>query len=389
MKRTSALLLLLLAACRAGSHEHEPHDGPIEPGHEERRVEATSHGREVRIEQQALERMGIEIATVASSPLAGGLELPAEIQAEPDRVAHVSSVVSGQLARVDASIGDEVKKGQTLAVIRSVQLGEARAAAARARANVAVARSSFERQEELQKEGIGAKRHYLEAQAELRRAQAELSAADRALEVYGRGGSGAEVTIESPIAGRILERHATVGEVVGPTDVLFQVTDIGRVWVVGRAYQQQAGLVREKAPSTLTLQAYPGRSWQGLIDYVAPALDERTRTLAVRLVLDNPEGLLRPGLFGTLSLSPSGAEVDSVPMVRAGALQRVGEELVVFAPTEDEGRFRAVVVAVGGRSRGLVTIASGLRDGDRYVAAGGFVLKSELLRADLGEGHAH
>ena len=148
-------------------------------------------------------------------------------------------------------------------MIRSVALGEARAQAARARANVEVAQANFRRQEELRREGIGAERQFLEAQAELRRAQAEQSAADRALEVYGRGGRGSEVTIRSPIAGRVVSRHATVGEVVGPSDVLFEVTDIRKVWVVGRVYQQHAAQVREDATAVLTLQSHPGRNVLG------------------------------------------------------------------------------------------------------------------------------
>jgi cobalt-zinc-cadmium efflux system membrane fusion protein len=245
--------------------------------------------------------------------------------AEPNRLAHVSSVVAGQIARVTASVGDRVEVGQTLAVIRSVELGEARA-------------------------------QFLEAQAELKRAQAEQAAAGRALEVYGRGGTGSEVIIKSPIAGRVTDRHATMGEVVAPSDVLFQVTDIARVWAVGRVYQQNAGQIHEGARATLTLQAYPGRAWQGRLEYVAPALDERTRTLAVRMALDNPGGELRPGLFGTLSISPAGGSGENVPVIRADALQRIGEDMVVFVPVNEEGEFRAVAVATGERSGGLLRV---------------------------------
>ena len=312
-----------------------------------------------------------------------------QVQAEPDREAHVSSVVSGQLARVSVSVGDRVEAGQALAVIRSVALGEARAQAARARANVEVAEANFRRQEELKREGIGADRQYLEAQAELRRAQAEQSAAERALEVYGRGGSGSEVTIRSPIAGRVVSRHATVGEVVGPSDVLFEVTDITKVWVVGRVYQQHAAQVREGARATLTLQSHPGRTFAGQLDYVAPALDERTRTLPVRMSLDNADGSLRPGSFGTLSVSPASAGEDTIPAVAVSALQRLGEETVVFIPGDEEAEFRAVSVTVAARSGGLARISQGLAAGDRYVADGAFVLKSELSRGELGEGHAH
>ena len=386
---TAALLALILGTACKDRNQHSGDDEHASEHSEDEAHEERAGQRVVHISTEAIARMGIRIATVDAAPAVGGIEVPAEIQAEPDREAHVSSVVSGQLARVTASVGDRVQAGQTLAVVRSVALGEARAQAARARANVEVAQSNFSRQEELQREGIGAQRQFLEAQAELRRAQAEQSAAERALEVYGRGGSGSEVAIKSPIAGRVLSRHATVGEVVGPSDVLFEVTDITRVWAVGRVYQQNAGQVTEGARAALTLQALPGRTFQGTLDYVAPALDERTRTLPVRLAFDNPEGILRPGLFGTLSISPAGAAAESVPAVAATAVQRLGDSTIVFVPGDEDGEFRAVNVTVGPRTQGVVRIQSGLAVGDRYVSEGAFVLKSELSRGELGEGHAH
>lgn len=346
--------------------------------------------RVVRLSAEAVERVGIRLATVEAAAMAGGLTVPAEIVAEPDRVAHVSSVVSGQISRVSASVGDRVKAGQTLSTIRSVALGAARADAARAQASEDVAQANFQRQQELKREGIGAQRHFLEARAELSRAQAELTAAERALEVYGRGGSGSEVRLRSPIAGRVVLRHATVGEVVSPSDVLFEITDISKVWAVGRVYQQNAGQLKEGMTATLTLQALPGRTFAGQLDYVAPRLDEATRTLPIHMALDNPEGLLRPGLFGSLSLSTMVEQNgQGIPIVQVSALQRVGSDTVVFTPGAEPGEYRAISVGVGSRSGGVATVISGLPVGARYVADGAFVLKSELSRGQLGEGHAH
>jgi cobalt-zinc-cadmium efflux system membrane fusion protein len=370
-------------------HEHRDEHGDEHRGDQQGGHEAHARQRLVRVSKAAIKRSGIRVAQVLAVPATGGIEVPAEVQAEPDRLAHVSSVVSGQLARVIVSVGDRVQAGQTLAVIRSVALGEARAQAARAQANVEMAAANLRRQQELQREGIGAARQFLEAQAELKRAEAEESAAKRALEVYGRGGSGSEVMIKSPIAGRVVARHATVGEVVDPTDILFEITDITRVWVVGRVYQQQAGSVHEEASTVLTLQAHPGRTFEGKLDYVAPSLDERTRTLPVRVALDNPDGVLRPGLFGTLSISPSGTTGRTVAAVAAAAVQRLGNDTVVFVPGAREGEFEAVTVVTAPHTGDLVRIEKGVAVSDPYVAEGAFVLKSELSRGELGEGHAH
>ena len=379
-------IALAIAGCRDNREQHAEGE---HAEHEHAEEEHAEGERSVHISLKAIERSGIEIAVVREEEFTGGIDLPAEVRAEPDRTAHISPLVSGQLASVEASVGARVEEGSVLATLRSVEFGASRSALPRARANVDVARSNFERQQELQREGIGARRNYLEAQAQLRRAEAELTAAQRALEVYGRGGSGSTVPIRSPIAGQIVERHATVGEVVGPEDVLFQIIDIGRVWVVGRAYQQHAGAIRAGAPAVVVLQAYPGRSWEGVIDYVAPVLDESTRTLPVRVMLDNPEGHLRPGLFGTLSITPAGAESEAVPVIETEAVQTIEGQTVVFVPGEEEGEFHATSVVLGNESRGRVPVVRGLSPGDRYVARGAFVLKSELMRGELGDGHAH
>ena len=180
-----------------------------------------------------------------------------------------------------------------------------------------------------------------------------------------------------------------MGEVVEPGHVLFEVVDIRQVWVVGRVYQRHAGSIREGAPSLLTVQALPGRTFAAPLDYVAPALDERTRTLPVRLTLDNPDGVLLPGMFGSLSISPADTTGNTLPAVAAGALQRLGEETVVFVPAGAEGEFRAVAVTIAGHGGEQVRLRSGLSVGDRYVADGAFVLKSELSRREQGEDPAH
>ena len=388
-------LLIAVAAIAACGHKGDgDHGEHRDHGEEHEEQQGQEHSaRIVKIDKAAVERMGVVVSVVEAAPSVGGITVPAEIEPDPDRVAHVSSLVSGQLAGVNASVGDRVKPQQVLARVRSIELGEARAQAERARANLQAAKADFLRQEELQKEGIGAQKKFITARAVLARAQAEVSAASRVLAVYGRGGHGSEVVVRSPIAGQIVKRHASIGEVVSPSQVLFVVTDIAKVWVVGRVYQQNAGQVRAGAAASLTLQAHPGRSWQGTIDYVAPALDEHTRTLAVRMVLDNPEAMLRPGLFGSLAIRSTDGDAKSAPFIRADAPQKVGDELVVFVPEHgpehEQNAFHAVPVAVGRRSQGRVQVLSGLSVGDRYVSAGAFVLKSELLRAELGEGHAH
>lgn len=372
------LVLLFASACKqkGGGHEENEHaeEGPRD---------------HVKLAAAAIERNAIRVAPVATERLTGGVVAPAEVQLNPDRTAHITPVVPGQVVEARAALGDRVERDQVLAILRSVELGEARSALARARAKLEVARAAFRRQEELRREAIGSERAFLEAQGALREAEAEYAAAAERLGVYGgTSGSGARVSIKSPLAGVIIERHATVGEVVSTERPMFVVADVSRVWVVGRVYEQDVAGVRVGVPAVVTLQAYPGRTWNGTVSYVAPALDESSRTLAIRVELDNPDSTLRPGLFGNITLASADSSSEPVPVVPEEAVQRMGGREVVFVPGAEAGEFRVVEVTTGARAHGKVEIRNGLRPGDRVVVSGAFTLKSELLRSELGE-HEH
>jgi RND family efflux transporter MFP subunit len=190
--------------------------------------------------------------------------------------------------------------------------------------------------------------------------------------------------LRSPIEGTVLERHATIGETVGPETVLFTIGDLRRVWAVGQVYERDVGAVRSSAPARLSLEAYPGRTWDGLLSYVAGALQHESRTLPVRLEIDNLDGVLRPGLFGSLAIEASDA-TDALA-VPAEAVQRMGDKTVVFVREQGQGdhqRFRVRTVVLGRDAGRLVELRDGVREGEDVAVSGTFTLKSELLRETL------
>ena len=387
IRRIVAALMATACALSFAGCGHDDTEHAHEQGEEEHRG---GFSNSVKLTPEAVARSGIEIAQVNEISLTGGVDAPAELQLDPDRTAHITPLVSGRIEEVRAVLGQEVKKNDVLLKLRSVTLGQARADIAQARAAVDVAQAAFDRQEELEREGIGARRAFLEARADLRKAEAELSAAIERVRVYsGRGGSGSITWIRSPLDGTVIERHATPGEVIHSERPVFVIADLARVWVVGRLYEQDVIVARLGAPATITLPAYPGRVWEGTVSYVASTLDPHTRTLPIRVELDNPDGLLRPGLFGTLSLSPDSKARQRVVAVPEGAIQQVNGQSVVFVPGTDTGSYSVVPVTVGVRMRGQAEILSGLESGDHTVISGAFTLKSELMRAQLAEGHEH
>lgn len=391
----------------AGHDDHPSHTGPSkserghpgrsgpEDGDHDDHAQDDGHGDEhgearvVHLSPEAASRSGIRIGTAEAGALAGALEVPAEVQLNPDRVAHISPLVEGQLLSVDVSLGDRVEAETRLAQLRSVELGQARAELSRTTSLRKVAKQNRDRQRKLRGEGISSERRLLEAELAYEQADAERDAARSRLRVFGlRGGSGPDMTLASPIDGVVVERHATRGENVSPDDTLFIVADLTRVWVIGRVYEQQLARIAPGMAASLTLHAYPGRSWTGSVDFVGATLDESTRTLPIRVEIDNPDGVLRPGLFGALRLT-SGAPSGTAVVVPLSAIQMVDNRSVVFVPGDEEGEFAARPVTVGRESARQAEVIEGLDAGTRVVVAGAFVLKSELMRGQLGHGHAH
>ena len=396
-----AVALSLLTGCRT-SPPHDDHNHEADHGEHDEHDEHGAHDEHdghgeseasgvVRISKAGLDRSGIQTEPVRTEQLIGGVDAPAEVQLNPNRTAHVTTMVAGQLDEVRVSLGDAVEANQVLATMRSVALGEARSSVANARADVDVARANFVRQEELKREGIGSQRAFLEAQGALRGAESDLAAANERLRVYGgRKGSGSTTTIRSPLSGFIIEQHGTPGEVVSDGHSLFTVSDLSRVWVVGRVYEQDVASARIGAPVVVSLQAYPGKMWKGEVTYVSHTLDPHTRTLDVRVELDNPDGTLRPGLFGRISLSRDHDTAEQVAVIPQSAVQRIDGQTMVFVATDEVGVFVPTFVTLGARARGKAEVRDGVVEGDQVVVSGAFTLKSELLAGQMSEGdHQH
>ncbi len=372
-----------------GEHAEDPHDehGEDEHGEGKHDEHGEDDARVLVLAESAVELAEIKTAVAARGKISLGTDVPAEVQLNPERVAHVASLVSGQLRNVEVSLGDSVKAGQKLAIVRSVEFGEARAALPKAQAAYEVAKSNYERQEKLRSEGIASDRAYLDAKAELSQARALRDAARAGLSVFGSGASGgAEFALLSPIDGIITSRHATFGESIDPDDTLFEVADLSHVWVVGRVYEQDIAVARVGARVLFRTHAYRDKQWSGELSYVASTLDETTRTLEIRMELDNDDGALKPGMFARLTLA-SDTKKDALT-VPAAAIQTHQGEKIAFVD-EGGGRFERRVVQLGIVSPTAVEVLGGLDENDKVVTQGSFILKSELEKEGFEAGHAH
>ncbi len=387
-------ILSLIAVLFLGCHEG-PGGGADDDGHSEHGEEepGSGHSDELVLDQHVIQRNGITSEVAQRRLLLGSLEVPAEVQVNPDKTAHISSLVPGRLTEIRVALGDAVQKGDVLALVESVELGRARADLRGARARKTAADAEVRRMATLVGEGIAAKKSRVEADARADQASADVAAARATLSVYGlKGGAGRSIALESPLGGTVIERHASPGEIVDRETRSFVVADLSQLWVMGRVYEQDLSRVAEGLPAEVALIAYPGRTWTGVIDYVSSTLDEDTRSVAIRVVLDNPEGVLRPGMFGTIALGqvePDGGATAEVISVPETAVSTMGDRTVVFVAGDEPGGFRVRDVVPGANAHGFVEIREGLEPGEAVVNRGAFVLKSEFMKASIGEGHEH
>jgi RND family efflux transporter MFP subunit len=186
--------------------------------------------------------------------------------------------------------------------------------------------------------------------------------------------------IRSPISGTILERPVSQGAVVTPSDTLYVISDLSRLWIIAQVPERQLSLVRNGMTVDVAVTAYPGRTFSARVLQVENRLDPETRTVQLRCEIANPRGELKTEMYVNLVLrSPSGTPAVVVP---ATAVQQTDGEHLVFVP-EGEGQFRARRVEAGRQSGSQIEILQGVAEGEQIVVEGSFSLKSELLKSQM------
>lgn len=379
------LLITLNSACNQGGETggHAERGGHVkEAGRGD-----SEHANEVHLSAEAQERAGIRVAVAERRALTGGVAIPAEVQFEPSSTAHVGPLVPGRITRVSVALGDHVRRGQLLGVVASSDVSTARARLDQARARLAAAESTLRRQQQLSTEGIGAQRSLIDAEAQVGELRAEVEGLRRQLSVFGSGSAG-ELALTAPIDGVVVAVHGTLGETATPDQPAFIVTDPTKVWVRGNVPELELARVQAGSAAVVRLHAFPDVTMPGTITYVAPALDERTRSLPVRVTLPAPDARLRSGLFGSIELVGGSAD-QRVLVVPADAVATLDGQTVVFVPADEPNSFKPQPVALGRRAGGFFEVRSGLEEGARLTMSGAFTLKSALRSGELSEGHEH
>ena len=355
--------------------------------------ESEAAPQEVRLTAKQVQLIGLKTSVAGETPVVVDLVLNAEVTANQDRTVEVLPRMSGIVREVMKNLGDRVTANEPLAIIESRELAEAAATYLATQSKLDLAQTQARRDQNLWLQKVISEQDYLTSKQAAAEAEIELRAAEQKLVLLGmdpstlkehasNGSEPVRVPVLAPFDGTIIEKKAAIGDQVSDQTPLFRLANLDKVWVIASVFEQDMGKVAVGQTATVTLRAYPDRTFEGKVTWVSEVLDEKTRTLSARIELDNMVRLLKPGSFARVVIKiPTNEKGVAVP---ASAIQRQKSESIVFVDAGD-GRYERREVKLGAASQDAVEVVDGIKPGETVVTDGSFLLKSELDKSSLAD----
>ena len=320
----------------------------------------------VQITPEKQQLIGVEYGTVDYTTSADSIRAVAKVALDETRVAKVQTKIEGWIDKVFVDFtGKRVEKGQPLVSIYSPE------ALATQQELLLAVKAQHMMHDSPVHELMGSTENLLAA-ARKRLALWDISE-EQIDRIEKTGEPLKNLTLYSPIGGYVMERNAFPSQRVTPETVLYTVADLSTVWVIADVYEYEAANVRLNQPATFTLAYQPGRVFHGTVSYIMPQVDPNTRTMKVRIELENPGNVLKQEMYGDVELKTGGTRILSVPQP---AVLNSGERQVVFVD-RGNGYLEPRRVEVGRQYSGSIEIRSGLKAGERIVVSGNFLVDSE------------
>ena len=386
------LVALGTLACGAGDKNAV---GKAEAAEGEKQEEEEAEGL-IELSPEAMTAAGIQYAQVTQRVALAPLKATGTIEANQQRMQQVTPLVSGRVERVLAIAGDRVAAGAVLAILSSPEIAELHGKELEAQARVALATSNLRRFRRLSDLGAAAGKDLAAAESEAATAQAEVAHIRASLAALGsdervKGHSISSVALRAPISGTITERLVNAGAGVQAGTPLFSIADLSNVWVIANVPESQINNMRIGTAAEVRSAALGQSIARGRVTYIDPMLNEQTRTARVRLEVVNPNQQLRIGTFVEVNFEAGAAahsEATTELVVPDEAIQTVENKTIVFVPADKPAHFEAREIQVGGQADGVRKVIAGLTAGERVVTKGSFVLKTQMLKGEMGE-HGH
>ncbi|OIO73072.1 MAG: hypothetical protein AUJ57_04875 [Zetaproteobacteria bacterium CG1_02_53_45] len=381
----------------AEDHDHEE----AGQGHESEKTDAhgghddhAEEGGAIKLTPAQIKQAGIESEVIKLRPEVKTINAPGTVGFDAYKLADITILVDGAIHARHVRLGDKVNKGQKLVTLTSSALAQSEAGYLRAEAEHRKSKLDLKRIEGLAKEKIVSQARLQQTTSVHQAAHANLAAARASLASYGlsdkkidtliSSSQYGQLTLYAPSSGTIVADDFRLGQHIAAGTRLMQVVDESTVWVEVKLSQAQMDGLQGGHAAVISLRNSNTR-YKGRIINIHHQLDQTTRTVGVRLEVQNPADVLHPGMFVNAEIKAGSGE-DALLLPEA-AIQRQGSELIVFVE-EEAGQFERREVRVGKASMGFVPILEGLKEGESVVIKGAFVLASELAKSGF-EAHNH
>ncbi|MFG0330107.1 MAG: efflux RND transporter periplasmic adaptor subunit [Phycisphaerales bacterium] len=339
-------------------------------------------------------RTGLRVVPARTESVELTVSANARVAFDESRYAHLASRAAGVVAEVRADLGDRVTAGAVLAVVDSSELGAAKAAYLQARSLVELWERNAARERDLLEGGLGVERDLLEAETALVESRVQESNAAQRLrnlglsdddlaQVRSDADTSSRLPLVAPFDGVVVDRHAVVGEVVSSSDPLFSVADTSRMWAMLDINESEVTRLEPGQPVRLQFASIPGRAFAGALTWISPQVDAQTRAIRARAEFDNADGALRANMFGRARVEVR--TIDDALLVPEDAVQWDGCCNIVFVRQTDTV-YQPYQVTLGPEINGWFVVEDGLRPGDEVVTRGSFLLKTEILKGNIGAG---
>jgi membrane fusion protein, heavy metal efflux system len=347
----------------------------------------------------------IRLAQVEKKKLEAVFEVTGEIQMNQNLTARISPAIPGILYSIETDLGQRVKKGEPLFIVHSAELGKAMSDYRKNLTLSQLSEKNYKREKSLFDNKISSELDMTEKQMEYERNHAEFEASEQALLALGLSGKDIEsiqkdlasgkkpglLSVRAPFNGTIIEKNASVGELVGPGKEVIIISDLNTVWVWADVYEQDllrllAARKKGAIPVAVKTNAFSEHLFSGVIDYIGSTVNESTRTVKVRAVIKNDDMLLRAGMFCIIKINLGATGEQGLIVPRKALLSDEGQDFV-FAKWKDNYFIRRPVKK-GLELSDSFEITEGLKPGDTIVVDGAFLLKSDILKEKMGAGCA-
>jgi cobalt-zinc-cadmium efflux system membrane fusion protein len=390
--------------------EMHSHEGEIVEHGEEHTPEGETHEHDmIQIPETRQREWGIEVGRATKQEMIRRIALPGVLKLNQNKTGHITSYVQGQVSVLNADLGHKVRKGQKLVTINSPEFASVQADFLQARTRFLLSQKEFERARMLLEQKAIEEKEYLRREAEFQKLATEYGALGSRLHSFGLDHDQIDGLIEkcqavmdkeykceiadpylpilSPLSGTVIFRDALIGEHIQPGKILFQVSDLTKLWAVLDAYEKDIPYLKKNSRVTIHSSLYPEKEFKGRVSYIHDLIDEKLRTVKIRVEVDNSEGLLKPHMFieGRVDSKPDGQQVLVVP---EEAVQNLNGEKIVFIRTGYDV-YSVRHITTGIKIGKNLVVANGLGEEDILVVKGAFTLKTELTKGTFGHSHVH